>query len=618
MQLLQDSSFLIFGVSRLNRRALKHELILEHQHAEKLEELNKMKSHFFANITHEFRSPLTLIMGPLQQFVSGELKEGFQEIVRMTLRNSRRMYHLINQILELSKLETGYIKLQAQKLDIIPVIENIMRLYTSFAESKNINMQFTAHDDFKTNTSSIELYVDVDKIQKVIINLLSNALKYTPQHGNVSISIKKVDNDNLHQKNVSDQGELRRTSNIFRRWIFPRHKKANTETKTAKSVFPIVAEHGYLEICVKDNGIGIQDKDLNKIFDRFYQGIDPHSGAYDSVGIGLALTKELVELHSGTIHVKSVCEQGTEFFVRLPLGNDHLLPSEIIQYSDNRVNSLDYDPDEIDENFVEQSGYDKIEETDEHNGQIILIVDDNADIRKYVVDHLKNEYRIITAKDGLEGLEKAKNQIPDLIVSDINMPRMNGIDLCTKIRTDELTCHIPIILLTVRASKDAKIEGLEIGADDYITKPFEIRELKARIRNLFEQRRQLMKKFNREHGFQPSEITSNSIDEQLLNKALSIVELNISESMFGVEELSKQMSISRSQLYRKILAITGQTPVEFIRLIRLNRAAQLLKQKHDNIGRIAYEVGFSNPSYFSNSFYKQFGMYPSEYVKQFK
>jgi signal transduction histidine kinase/ligand-binding sensor domain-containing protein/DNA-binding response OmpR family regulator len=614
------TGFIVFNVWRfqLNRRALKHELLLEHQHAEKLEELNKMKSHFFANITHEFRSPLTLIMGPIQQFVSGEVKENFQENAKMILRNSKRMYHLINQILELSKLETGYIQLQAQKIDIIPVIEKIMRLYTSFAESKNINLQFIGHDVFKRNTSSAELYIDVDKIQKVIVNLLSNALKYTPQNGNVSVSIERICDESLDQNEVSDEREVKRTHNFLGKWIFPRHNKENTEIQTDNSVFSKLAKHGYIEICVKDNGIGIRDKDLDKIFNRFYQGIDPHSGDYDSVGIGLALTKELVELHSGTIHVESVYEQSTEFIVRLPLGHDHLLPSEIIQHADNGVNILGYSPDEIDDNLMGRSARDENNETDENRGPIILIVDDNADIRKYVVDHLRTEYRVITAKDGWHGLEKAKHQIPDLIVSDINMPQMNGIELCSKIKADELTCHIPVILLTVKASKDAKIEGLEIGADDYITKPFEIWELKARIKNLIEQRRQLKKKYTLEHGIQPSEIATNSMDEQFLSKALSIVELNIIESMFGVDELSKQMSISRSQLYRKILAITGQTPVEFIRSIRLNRAAQLLKQKHDNIGRIAYEVGFSNPSYFSNSFHKQFGMYPTEYVKQFK
>ena len=256
--------------------------------------------------------------------------------------------------------------------------------------------------------------------------------------------------------------------------------------------------------------------------------------------------------------------------------------------------------------------------SDKNSHPILLIVDDNADIRTYMMDHLKDEYRIVSAKDGFEGLTRARTLVPDLIVSDVMMPNLNGIELCTKIKIDELTSHIPVILLTVRAADQSRIEGLETGADDYITKPFDIKELKTRIRNLIRQRRQLKRKFYSEIGLQPSNISTNSMDERFLNKTLSLIEMKMSDPAFGVEELAKDMSISRVQLYRKIRAITGQTAVEFMRTVRLTRAAQLLKQKHNNIGQVGYEVGFSNPSYFSSSFYKQFGMYPTEYIKQAK
>lgn len=614
------TGFILFSVWRfqLKRRAMKHELMLEHQHAEKLEELDRMKSRFFANITHEFRSPLTLIMGPMKQFFTGKAKGNFHEIARMAYRNSERLYQLINQILELSKLEAGHVKLKVQKTDIVTFVEKMMLGYAPLAESKKINLQFSVSENLKTNASSYDLYIDHDKIQKVITNLLSNAFKFTFENGNVSISIKKVCNKKHHFETMVEKHEPADDDRNLSRWLFGRRNIKKDKAQLNNQVFQIFNKHGYIEICLKDDGIGIPDENLNRIFDRFYQVADPRTGNYESAGIGLALAKELVELHSGTIHVESAYEHGTTFFVQLPLGHDHFLSSEILDESHDENHSIMIDSDMKDDHMAEQTVFDETEISRQKHHPIILIVDDNPDIRKYVVDNLSKEYRILVAKDGKEGLDIAISQVPDLIVSDVMMPQMNGIDLCSKIKTNELTSHIPVILLTVRASDDSKVEGLEIGADDYITKPFEIRELKARIRNLIEQRRQLKIKFNRERGLMPSEITSNTIDERFLNKALSIIEANMNESAFGVEKLAKEMSISRVQLYRKIRAITGQTAAVFIRSIRLNRAAQLLKRKHDNIGQIAYEVGFSNPSYFSSAFKKQFGKYPTEFAKQLK
>lgn len=346
--------------------------------------------------------------------------------------------------------------------------------------------------------------------------------------------------------------------------------KGKSKAPSNDQAYQILNKHGYIEISVKDDGIGIREENLSRIFDRFYQITNPLSRNFESAGIGLALSKELVDLHSGTIDVESEHEQGTTFFIRLPLGCDHFLLSEILDESDREKSSVAIDSDSDDNNTTEKLTLEETEKIKPKDNPIVLIVDDNSDIRKYVADHLSNEYRILIAKDGKEGLDIAISQIPDLIVSDIYMSLMNGIDLCTKIKTDELTSHIPVILLTVRASGDSKVEGLETGADDYITRPFEIRELKVRISNLIEQRRELKKKFNREHGLKPSEITSNSVDEHYLKKALSIVESNISESSFGVKKFAKQMLISRAQLFRKIRALTGQTPAEFIRLIRLN------------------------------------------------
>lgn len=614
------TGFILFSVWRfqLNRKTMKHELFLEHQHAEKLEELDRMKTRFFANITHEFRSPLTLIMGPMKQFLSDETKGKFHDIARMAYRNSERLYQLINQILELSKLEAGHVKLKVQKTNIYTFIEKMMLDYAPLAESMKINLHLSVLENLKTNASSFDLYIDHDKIQKVMSNLLSNAFKFTRKSGHISLSIKKVCHKKHHLELSSETYEPVDGERAVSRWLFGLWNIKKDKAQSKDQGFQILNKHGYIEICLKDNGIGIKNENLNQIFDRFYQVADPRTGKFESDGIGLALAKELVELHSGTIHVESVHEQGTAFYVRLPLGHDHFLSSEILDVSHDENTTFSLNSEMKDIIMTEQSAVYEATNHEQKRNPIILIVDDNSDIRKYMVDHLNQEYRILVAKDGKEGLDKSINQIPDLIVSDVMMPEINGIDLCAKVKSNELTSHIPIILLTVRASDDSKVEGLEIGADDYITKPFEIRELKARIRNLIEQRHQLKKKFNRQLGLMPSEITSISADERYLKKALSIVESNMSESLFGVEKFASQMSISRAQLFRKIRGITGQTPAEFIRLIRLNRAAQLLKQQHGNIGQIAYEVGFSNPSNFSNSFNKQFGMYPTEYVKKFK
>ncbi len=608
------AGILLYSIWRfqLNRRALKHELMLEHQHAEKLEELNAMKSRFFSNITHEFRSPLTLIMGPLQEYLSGETKEDFQDIAKMALRNSKRLYQLINQLLELSKLEAGRVQLFAQKVDIFPFVENIVVSYASLAESKKIDLQLTLAKDISKNEPCCELYFDPDKVQKIISNLLSNAIKFTSENGHVSVSVqKKCDSVDL-----SDKKDTMQSDKSPGRLIPQYRNLENNISPIHASNIKKFSTYGYVEVCIKDDGIGIRDEDLAKVFNRFYQVTDLKNKTIKSFGIGLALVKELTELHSGTIHVESVYGEGSSFFIRLPLGAEHLLPEEISTELYNENQSAVLALEDTRESANETVMLEETEKVRNHDIPILLIVDDNPDICKFVADHLKKEYQIVTAKDGQEGFTKAISQIPDLIVSDVSMPIMNGMELCAQIKQDERTSHIPVILLTVRSSEESKVEGLEIGADDYITKPFEIKELKARIHNLIEQRRKLQEKFNQKTGLKPSDITTNSVDEQFIDKALSCIENNIGENTFGVEELAEELSLHRVHLYRKIRAITGQSASEFIRSVRLNRAAQLIKQKYGNISEIAYDVGFHNPSYFSNCFHKQFGVYPSEYVEK--
>lgn len=550
---------------QLNRARMQHELALEHLHAEKLEEVNRMKSRFFTNLTHEFRTPLTLIIGQIKQMLDSEAPDYSRSQFQMILRNSQKLYQLINQLLDLSKLEAGFMPLRARKLNIVALLRDMVMLFVPLAERKQITLQFSMLGDANNQLDCIDVYVDQDKLEKIISNLLANAIKFTPEYGKVATSIKK-------------------------------------------------ASTGYVEIMVKDNGPGIPAEFLDKVFERFYQVDDSNTRSHEGTGIGLALTKELVELHHGGIHVETG-DTGTTFTVRLPLEKAHFAEDEIIAEP----------PESGKADSTVISWYDYLD--DHHNGQqsekselskkapLVLIVEDNTDLRQYLRHNLNHEYHVIEAQDGREGIDKAIATIPDLIVSDVMMPLIDGFELCARIKKDERTCHIPVILLTARSTGESKIEGLEMGADDYIIKPFEMKELLARMRNLIEQRRRLRQRFNHQNGLKPEEIAVTTLDERLLKKALAIIEENMSDPDFGVAKFAGKIGMSRVQLHRKIHSLTGQSTSEFIRVVRLNRAAQLLKQQHDTITQIAFLVGFNSSSYFSRSFYKHFGVSPTDYVE---
>jgi DNA-binding response OmpR family regulator len=374
----------------------------------------------------------------------------------------------------------------------------------------------------------------------------------------------------------------------------------------------------FVQITVKDTGIGIPPEDLPHIFDRFYQAGDAYAKDTQGTGIGLALTKELVELHHGEIEVSSEVGKGTTFTVRLPLGKEHLQPEEIAdagyQMPDTGYSSETADID-ISGTRDQASGI----HSQSPNHQItkspsILIVEDNPDMRTHIRELLDKSYKVVEAVDGEDGLAKAAEINPEMIISDVMMPNMDGFQFCEKIKTDERTSHIPVILLTARASGESKIEGLETGADDYLTKPFDAKELRVRVNNLIEQRRKLQERFRREITVQPGDITVTSIDEKFLQRAINIVEEKISNSDFNIDQFCSEIGMSRPTLNRKLRALTGLSTNEFIRTLRLKRASQLLQQKSATIIEIAYEVGFNNPSYFAECFRKQFGKSPSEYA----
>ena len=564
---------IIFLVIRfyLRRLHLLQRLKLEEVEAQKMKELDRLKSRFFANISHEFRTPLTLILGPVEKVLSSVTGEVKNDLMVMQ-RNARRLQQLINELLSLSKLESGQMKLHTQEVNIVEIAKSYLQQFESLAIQKKISL------DFSSAKYEILLYVDIEKIEKILFNLLSNALKYTPEGGTISICF-------LESK-VNDL---------------------------------------CISFTVSDTGLGIPSDSLSHIFNRFYQVDESNIKDQEGTGIGLALTKELVELHRGDIWVDSEPGKGTIFTIKLPCGKDHLKDDEILDIGKS-VRFIEPDPLDF-ENHIdvattinEEIKGDERLSSEGNKLALILIVEDNADLREYIRNSLGQSYKILEAQHGGEGLSQAINKIPDLIISDVMMPEMDGFELCKKLKTDERTSHIPVILLTARAGMESKIEGLETGADDYITKPFDARELLTRIKNLLELRQKLRERFLKDAEkiglsvlVDLPEAGISSMEQKFLQKAIGIVNANLSDPDFTVKRFCAEMAMSNMQLHRKLVAVTFQTANRFIRTYRLNRAAILLEKRAGNVTEVAYEVGFNNLSWFAKCFQEQFGMPPSEY-----
>jgi signal transduction histidine kinase/ligand-binding sensor domain-containing protein/DNA-binding response OmpR family regulator len=549
----------------LSRQRFKHQMELEHLEAEKLQELDRMKSRFFANISHEFRTPLTLIKGPVEHWLPKMEQPDMRQDFQMTQRNTNRLLRLVNQLLDISRLESGKMKLQARPENIVDLTRQLTMAFESLACVNDIELRFKGPEE------EITVYLDREHYEKIITNLLFNALKFTPAGGQVMVDLSSIRKDG---------------NNI-----------------------------DFIEIKVTDTGTGIPADHLPHIFDRFYQGGDSYAKDSQGSGLGLALTKELVELHHGEIEVSSEVGKGTEFTIQLPLGKDHLKEEEIVDIPLNLPSKGDLSVP------LFEGGAAGMYETDirqptTKDAPILLIVEDNADMRRYIREMLVESHKVVEAADGQEGFEKAAEIIPDIIISDVMMPEMDGFQFCEKIKTDERTSHIPIILLTAKSSGESKVEGLETGADDYLTKPFDARELQVRVKNLIEQRERLRERFQEQILIQPSDVTATSMDSRFLKRAIEFVEMRIDDTGLDVNQFSKEMALSRSQLNRKLRALTKQSATEFIRCLRLKRAAQLLEQRTGNISEIAYEVGFTNPSRFAGHFRNLFGVSPSKYISQ--
>lgn len=523
----------------------------------KLKELDQLKSRFFANISHEFRTPLTLILGQIDSVMSENIDVKEKGKLQVANRNAKRLLDLINQLLDLSKLEAGSMELNAGQHNIASFLKSLFYSFESLAEQQKITLKF------ESECENIPVLFDQDKMEKIFYNLISNAFKFVSSNGEISVSLKIIE----------EAAEIR----------------------------------------IKDTGSGIPSDRLPYIFDRFYQVDDSASRKHEGTGIGLALTKELIELHKGSISVMSVLGEGSEFIIRLPKG-DYKTQTKV---NINRRPELSLNVrDTVEANPSTTGSKSIIPPASPANREIILIVEDNYDVRSYVSELLVNEYKVTEAPDGEQGISLAKDQIPDLIITDVMMPGMDGFQFSTKIRSDVKTSHIPIIMLTAKAGINDKIEGLETGIDAYITKPFSAKELRVRVKNLIYQRKQLRKRFSKSTVIKPSEVTAVSMDRKFLEKAISVVEQNFENPQFSVENLADEVNMSISQLNRKLNALVAQSAGRLIRSLRLQRAADLLRQNADTVAGICYRVGFNDQGYFGRVFKRQFGVSPTGYRKK--
>lgn len=539
----------------------KKKMLLENEHIKKMHELDELRTRFFINISHDLRTPLTLISNPLEVVMKNkDLMPDTKNNLSLALRNVKKLKYITEQLLDIRKAEASKLSAKLQTLDIVSFIKKEATHFTHAVKSKGLEFNITSYE------AAIYTAFDKDMISKVFFNLMSNALKYTHQ-GEINVRIGKVSQESA--------------------------EKLNNSKYTS-----------FIKIDFQDTGEGIEQQDLSKIFDRFYQGNGKSEKGY---GIGLSHCKDLIEAHGGVMEVISDKAIGTTFSIFIPeiITDDQQWEQAFIIA--NNENAFDETDSEI---TIEDS-------TPENVGlQKILIIDDNQDMRNFIVQQLKKEYKVYSAKDGLEGLGMAEKFSPDLIVSDIMMPVMDGIEFCKTIKSNIKTSHIPVILLTAKVDTPTKYEGIEMGADDYISKPFEMEYLLLRIKNILKSREQLRRLFQINNSLDPSSVTVSSLDEKFLSQLMKAMENGISDPEFTVNSLESTMGMSHSNFYRKIKNLTGQSGKDILQSMRMKRAKQILTDNTDiRISEVAYMVGYSNPKYFSQSFKEFYGVLPSDIRK---
>ena len=536
------------------RIKLQESLKYEKQHIRDVEELNQSKLRFFTNISHEFRTPLTVIVGQIEMLLQVQsFPPAIYNKLLNVYKNGLQLRGLISELLDFRKQEQGHMKIKVSRHNLVDFLYENYLLYIEYASTRHIKFYFNKDQD------QLEVWYDSRQMQKVINNLLSNAFKYTPEKGSISI-------------NISKRGE-----------------------------------EAIIE--VQDSGKGIKPEEAGKIFERFYQtSNDPENT--QGTGIGLALSKGIVELHKGRIEVSSNQTSGTTFTIALKLGNAHFTAEQIETEEPKEEEAAVI----VESKFmVEQQVLDDTVK-ERIKGAKVLIVEDNDSLREMLAGLFEPYYEIITAADGEEGLKEARDRMPDLIISDVVMPKMTGIELCKQIKQDFETCHIPVVLLTARTAIEHTIEGLRIGADDYITKPFNVNLLISRCNNLVNSRIVLQEKFSKQPQTRVQMLATNPMDKDLLDRTVAIIEKNMDNAEFSLNDVIRELCISRTNFFSKMKAITGQTPNDFILTIRLKKAAYLLKNElFLSIAEVADRTGFSSPRYFSRCFKEVYGISPLFY-----
>ncbi len=564
------------------RTTEKHQLQLEHLEKEKSDELQRIKLEFFTNISHEFRTPLTLIKGPLEYLQKNgyRLRQNeVEEQYSLMQKNTNYLLKLVNQLLDFRKLNQGKMRLVIRNSDLSTFIRDIGEPFQFLAHKQQINFEI------QTPPEDLLTWFDHDALEKVMNNLLSNAFKFTPRHGNVRVSVCK---------------------------------SADMKLPESQRSSPLTDNE--LVIQVQDSGMGIPKDKVDHIFERYYVERDKKRKNLDGAGIGLSFIKDLIELHQGSISVSSEPQKGTIFTVTLPMNRKAYEGIPEISVKEESDSDFFMRSSEAENYAIGMN--DEIEDQGLSRTRsklpALLIVDDNPDIRVFIKTALADKFTFYEAEDGRKGLEIALAQMPNIILTDIVMPIMDGYELCAQLKTKKETSHIPIVMLTAKSSQESEIEGLKIGADDYIRKPFDMEMLELKLANIIKHREELRKRFNRTITLQPSEITVTSTDEKFLQQAIEIVEKHMMNTDFNVEMLVKEMGLSRSNLYLKFKELTGLSSSEFIRNVRLKRAVQLFEKSDLSVKEIMYMTGFNTASYFSKCFKRQFGVIPSEYVKQVK
>lgn len=536
------------------KERLQADIRIQKMEAKKIRELDAAKTNFFTNISHEFRTPLTLIISPIQQLLQNNTA-GVSELSQqhnLILKNAQRLLRLINQILDISKIEAGNLKLEVSKNDIVEFLNSIAISFKTLAEKNNIDFQI----NIKNNNRYC--YFDKDVIEKIVFNLLSNAFKFTTNFGEIALEAEVKNN--------------------------------------------------HLFISVFDNGIGMDEETTSHIFERYFQAKGKKERKSIGTGIGLALTKELTELHLGHISVKSALNKGSQFMVEIPVAAHKF---DITQIKENFDINLVPQP-----NYIQTSSHLPSEIILENDAPILLIVEDNDELREYLVGIFDNKYKILEAENGQIGLQKAIEHLPDIILSDFIMPIMDGGEFCVAIKKNEKTSHIPFIILTSKQNTAAINLGYDLGADDYILKPFNANILAKKLESILRTRSIFKQKFGKSVELIPENILQNETEEKFFTKAITIIENKISDPTFDVTALEGELSMSKMQLYRKLKGVSNLAPNEFIRNIRLKKAAQILSNTTLNISEIAYRVGFNDPAYFARCFRKEFGKAPTDYINR--